>query len=164
MVADTIIKKNALSKEGNKFQSKLYRGHMGSKQVLLIKPQTYMNRSGDAVQLASGFYKIPSADTWIVYDDCDLPLGTLRIRLNGSAGTHNGMKSIINTLKNTAIPRIRVGIGPIPTDTDIAQFVLSDFSKKEYVRIPKICDQAAEALHAALNGTEIKAISYSIEN
>lgn len=164
MIADTLIKKNALSKEGSKFQSKLYRGHIGGKSIMLIMPQTYMNRSGDAVQLTSGFYRIPTENTWIIYDDIDLPLGSLRVRTNGSAGTHNGMKSILNTLKNHGLPRIRVGIGPVPDNTDISQFVLSDFSKKELALIPKICDQAADALHTALNATEIKATSYRIEN
>ncbi|MFC1617320.1 aminoacyl-tRNA hydrolase [Candidatus Margulisiibacteriota bacterium] len=138
MVADEIISQFSLVKKGKKFKSILYEGIIEDKKVLLIKPQTYMNLSGEAVQLAAGFYKIPKNHILTIYDDIDLPFGTIRLRGQGSAGTHNGMRSLISSLNSRAFPRIRIGIGPLPDRWDISNFVLSNFTKDEERALPDI--------------------------
>ena len=86
-------------------------GFAEGKKVMLVKPQTYMNLSGQSVREVLSYYKVESEDFIVIYDDIDIPIGTLRLRAKGSAGTHNGMKSIIYDLKDDGFPRVRVGIG-----------------------------------------------------
>ena len=110
---------------------------------MLVKPVTYMNRSGIAIAEIMKFYKIPTENLIVIYDDIDIPLGTLRIRPNGSPGTHNGMKSIVNNIGN-GFPRIRIGIGR-NEDMDLADYVLQKFSQSEECLINPIIKKAAEA-------------------
>ncbi|MFA5879455.1 MAG: aminoacyl-tRNA hydrolase [Candidatus Margulisiibacteriota bacterium] len=131
MMALSIIDKFAFCKIGKKFSSIMYRGTIMNQDCLLIKPQTFMNLSGKAVFDVINFYKIPLTNLLVIYDDVDLPLGKIRIRQNGSAGTHNGMKSIVASLKSSEFSRIRVGIGPKSEEIPLDQFVLSNFKKNE---------------------------------
>ena len=134
-VGDALIKDLSLSKTGKKFKSVLYQGHINQESLYLLKPQTYMNLSGEAVQLCCSYYNIAMEDCVVIYDDVDLPFGKLRFRHQGKAGTHNGMKSIVSLLKTTAIPRLRFGVG-MPTDSqDLADFVLSPFTKEEEIKL-----------------------------
>ena len=107
----------------------------GSDKVILIKPKTFMNESGLAVVHYLSFYKIPLEDLCVVYDDVDLPLGSLRFREEGSAGTHNGMKSIIQHAGSQKFPRLRLGVESrgtfAPEQMDLASFVLAPFSAEE---------------------------------
>ena len=120
---------------------------LGGQRVLVVKPQTYMNLSGEAVKLAGGFYKIPPERILVLYDDVSLPLGKLRIRGSGSAGGHNGIKNIIAHLGTDAFPRIKVGVGaPDHPDRDMVSWVIGKFTPQER----QVVDQAvAKALDAA---------------
>ena len=95
------------------------------KRVVLVKPQTYMNLSGTCVAEVVSWYKCPLQNLLVIYDDIDLPLGRLRVRKGGSAGTHNGMRSILQHLSGQDFPRIRIGVGAKPEGWDLADWVLS---------------------------------------
>ena len=118
-------------------------------KALLLKPQTYMNLSGDAVASLSKFYRVPPASVLTVYDDMALPLGRLRLRKAGSAGGHNGISSVISAL-GEEVPRLRLGIGPRPARIEGKDFVLSRFSKQEEELLPGFLDNALEALLSVL--------------
>lgn len=106
-------------------------GRIGSEKVVLVKPQTYMNLSGESVQSVFQFYKQDLDHLIIMYDDIDLDVGKLRIRKKGSAGSHNGMKSIIKCLGSRDFPRVRIGVSKPEPNRDLADFVLSRVSKDQ---------------------------------
>lgn len=106
-------------------------GMIGSERVAIAQPQTYMNLSGESVSQLVGWYKIDLSHLIVVYDDCDLPAGKLRVREKGSAGTHNGMKSILYQLGSEEFPRVRIGIGRPPEGWDLADFVLAPYQTAE---------------------------------
>ena len=106
-------------------------GSLNGRAVVLIKPDTYMNLSGEAVQKILRFYKIPAENFLVAYDDASLPLGMVRVRQKGSAGGHNGIKNIILNLNTDEFLRIKIGIGERRTHQDLADFVLSGFNKNE---------------------------------
>ena len=118
---------------------------VGNEKVMLIKPQTYMNRSGLAVFDIINFYKIPVENVIIIYDDVDLELGAIRIRPRGSSGTHNGMKSVIYQIQSDDFPRIRIGIGKNP-GINLADFVLQKFSNEERDTVNEAIITAADAV------------------
>lgn len=120
-----------------------------SSSLFLLKPMTYMNLSGDCVQPFAAFYKIKPEETLIVYDEIALPLGDVRLRPKGSAGGHNGMKSIIGRLGTDQVPRLRIGIGPQPQFMDSAKFVLAKFTAAERETLEKALDKAEGAVEAA---------------
>lgn len=129
--------------------------HISTKGVVLIKPQTYMNRSGIAVQLTAAYYRIGPSDLLVVHDDLDLPLGRMKFVRGGGAGGHNGIRSIIEQLGTRDFPRLKIGIGrpegPIPVD----RYVLSPFSPKERPVVELVVDAASEAVvHFVENGIE----------
>ncbi|MFD2170696.1 aminoacyl-tRNA hydrolase [Tumebacillus lipolyticus] len=119
---------NALYGEGN------YKGE----KVVLLKPMTYMNRSGDALQAAVAWYKPNLEDIFVIYDDMDTPLGRMRLRERGSAGGHNGMKSIIQHLGTESFQRIRLGVGRPHPGSDVIQHVLTNFRKEEWEEVEKV--------------------------
>ncbi|NSW92538.1 MAG: aminoacyl-tRNA hydrolase [Firmicutes bacterium] len=121
-------------------------GYIEDKKVLLVKPQTYMNASGESIRDIVEWYKICMKWLILVYDDVDLPLGKIRVRRSGSAGTHNGMKSIIYQLQSDAFPRVRIGIGKPPEGMDIVGHVLGKFTKDERAVIDNSIVRAAEAV------------------
>jgi len=127
-----------------KFNSVYGEININGEKVMLVKPVTYMNRSGIAIAEIVKYYKVPIENLIIVYDDIDIPTGTLRIRPHGSSGTHNGMKSIIYQLENDKFPRIRIGIGRNP-DMDLADYVLQRFNKDDREKINSIISSASEA-------------------
>ena len=134
-----------LSKTG--FKSKLGQGFIDGEKVLLMKPQTYMNLSGEAVGEAVNFYKLDAAtDLIIVQDDIDLPPGNIRIRAKGSAGGHNGIKSIISHVGGNEFIRIKVGVGGKPEGRDLADHVLSGFDRDTEPLIRKVIEKAGEAV------------------
>lgn len=131
MALDVIAKANNLSfLLEKKFQAYVCEYFYQGKKHYLVKPTTYMNNSGIAVKAIVEYYNKTSEDIIVIYDDLDLPLGDLRIRKSGSAGTHNGMKSIISHLGTTNFARIRIGIAK-QKEVDTVNYVLSKFSKKE---------------------------------
>lgn len=111
-----------------KFKALYGDGVIEGKRVLLVKPQTFMNLSGDSLREIIEWYKIPMDNLLVIYDDIDLPVSKIRIRPAGSAGTHNGMRSIVYQLQKDNFPRIKIGIGTPPEGWDLADFVLSKFS------------------------------------
>ena len=125
-------------------------GFMGRQKIVLVKPQTYMNLSGDCVRDMLHFYKRTAPDIIVVYDDCDLSLGQIRIRERGSAGTHNGMKSMIYQLNTDEFVRVRVGIGEKPQRMQLANYVLSKFAKHELEDTAFGIIKAADAAVAVL--------------
>lgn len=125
-------------------------GTIQGKRVMLVKPQTFMNSSGESVRDIVEWYKLPHENIIVIYDDVDLPVGTVRIRPSGSAGTHNGMKSVIYQLQSDSFPRIRIGIGKAPEGWDLADYVLSEFTENDYVPIKESIERAAAAVPAIL--------------
>lgn len=122
------------------------------KKVLLMKPMTYMNLSGEAVSEASRFYKLDASHVLVVSDDISLPLGKIRIRREGSAGGHNGLKSIIAHLGTEEFPRLKVGVGSKPhPEYDLADWVLSSFSSEDNKLIGRSVVQAADAIECILS-------------
>jgi PTH1 family peptidyl-tRNA hydrolase len=118
-------------KESGKFNACIQEARVGVVPVLLVKPLTFMNLSGESVKKLVTFYKInPKEQILVLCDDIDLPLGTVRLRMKGSAGTHNGLKSVVEQF-GEEYPRLRIGIGPKPVGEDLATWVLSALSKQE---------------------------------
>ncbi len=120
-------------------------GVINDERVLLVKPQTFMNLSGESIREIAEWYRLPLGKLIVIYDDVDLPVGTIRIRPKGSSGTHNGMKSVIYQLQSDEFPRIRIGIGKAPEGWDLADFVLSRFGGEEEADIANSIQRAAEA-------------------
>jgi PTH1 family peptidyl-tRNA hydrolase len=120
-------------------------GMINGVRVLLAKPQTFMNLSGESIRDIVEYYRIPMENLIVIYDDTDLPAGTIRIRPKGSSGTHNGMKSVIYQLRSDEFPRIRIGIGKAPEGWDLADYVLGRFSADEAAILSKCIERAADA-------------------
>ncbi|HEY9710205.1 MAG TPA: aminoacyl-tRNA hydrolase [Oculatellaceae cyanobacterium] len=146
--------------ENRRFQALLGEGRKprGDK-LLLLKPLTYMNRSGQAIRAALDWYKLPPESVLIIYDDMDLPVGRLRLRLSGSAGGHNGMKSAIAHLGTQNFPRLRIGIGKSGTDKDTVSHVLGKFSPQETQLMPEVLQLVVDAVELGLKQGIEKAMS-----
>ena len=132
-------------------------------KVLLVQPQTYMNASGAAVSALASYYKVKPERILVVFDDISLPVGRIRVRKDGSAGGHNGIKSIIQSLGTDQFPRVKVGVGAKPhPDYDLADWVLSKFSAQEEKALaPALENAAAAALMVLDQGTEKAASAYN---
>lgn len=150
MVIDEIANKLGISGGKEKFDAVLLEDFVGQEKVVLVKPLTFMNDSGRAVRRIIDFYSLNPTDIIVIYDDVDIDLGKLRIRKNGSAGTHNGMKSIIYELKSDNFPRVRLGINKEKRG-DLKRFVLKKFSKEE---VPLLIDVVKRAADAAISMVE----------
>jgi PTH1 family peptidyl-tRNA hydrolase len=128
---------------------------IGSGEVRLLKPVTFMNRSGRAVWGAMKKWRVAAVDTVVVFDDVDVDFGDIRVRSKGSGGSHNGMKSVLEWLETKSFPRVRVGIGPKPAETDMIGFVLGTFAEDESLRLEKVVERAADAVESIFSiGTE----------
>lgn len=145
MVLDAFAKKFRIELDKHEKNSMTGSGRVAGGSVMLAKPLTYMNLSGDAVRLLSNAYLESTTDLIVVYDDIDLPLGKLRIRPNGSAGTHNGMRSIISEIKTENFPRLRVGIGG-PGDAKLRDHVLEEFATDEQPIVDRAIARSVDAL------------------
>ena len=136
-----------------KFKSDCGEAMLGEVRCLLMKPTTYMNLSGDAIAAAANIYKIPPEQVLVIYDDISLPPGKLRLRRKGSAGGHNGIKSIIAQLGTEEFPRIRVGVGAKPNPQyDLADWVLSKFSEEDMKALQPALEHAADAAKKIVSG------------
>lgn len=148
---DTLARRHGLEFRGKRANSLIAEGQIAGQRVALVKPQTYMNLSGQAVSSLRNWYKIdPARELLVVYDDLDLPFGKLRLRERGSAGTHNGMRSIVAQLGSSDFPRLRVGIDQPPGKMDAAAYVLSRFRKEEEAELPFLLDTIADAVEVVL--------------
>ena len=136
-----------------------YRGQ----KLLLMKPETFMNASGIAVEAAAHFYKLPPERVLVLFDDISLPVGKIRVRKSGSAGGHNGIKSIIAMLHTEDVPRVKIGIGAKPhPDYDLADWVLSAFSKQEQPELDRALGNARDAaLCIVTDGCEKAAANFN---
>ena len=146
MAADAMAKEKNVNINKARFKALTASCDIGGESVLLMKPQTFMNLSGDAVSQAAKFYKIPPERVIVVSDEISLPIGKLRIRTKGSAGGHNGLKDIIAKLGTDAFPRIRIGVGAPPhPDYDMADWVLSSFKNQDAEDMLAAAARAAQA-------------------
>ena len=147
MTADALARKKNISINRSRFRALTATCQIGDETVMLMKPQTYMNLSGEAVGQAARFYKIPADHVLVVSDDITLPIGALRIRTKGSAGGHNGLKNIISVLGTEEFPRIRLGVGiPPHPDYDRVDWVLSVFRDQDAVDMNAAAARAADAV------------------
>mgnify|MGYP005861711021 CR=1 FL=1 len=158
MVVDRLARRCSAAVTKRQCSALVGLGNLGGTRVCLAKPQTYMNLSGDAVACLLRFYKIPTADLLVVYDDRDLPVGRIRLRERGSAGGHRGMESIIGRLGTSDFPRLRIGIGR-PAETEAVDHVLGSFTPEERPLMEEALDRAAEAVECVLKEGTVVAMN-----
>ena len=153
IVVDMLAEKLGCGLTKLKFKSLYGTADIGGKKCLILKPQTFMNNSGEAVRDAAAFYKIPAENIIVVSDDISLDVGRLRIRRKGSDGGHNGLKSIIYLLNSDNFARIKVGVGKKPhPDYDLAAWVLSRFKNDEVDNLKKAAENACDAIKLMVEG------------
>lgn len=158
IVLDTIAQKYKCDIKKIEFKSLTGLAEIGGKKVLLMKPSTFMNKSGEAVCEAMRFYKIPPQKLIVISDDVSLDVSKLRIRRKGSDGGHNGLKNIIFLSGSDDFPRIKMGVGKKPERYDLADWVLSTFDNDERKGISECADKAAASVELILNGEIDKAM------
>jgi PTH1 family peptidyl-tRNA hydrolase len=164
MVADALADKLEIPLKRVKFKAQIGNGKLGDIPVIIAKPLTFMNNSGEAVAPLVRYFKVPLERLLVIHDDMDLPLGTLRMRPSGGSAGHNGMLSIFDKLGTNAIPRLRVGIGRPPGRMDPADYVLQDFPRSEEELLSMVIAQACEAALAFItNGLEKAMNTYNGE-
>lgn len=144
-VIDQLAGRFGVGRARSKFDGEVIEATWGGVQTLLLKPQTFMNRSGTSVLAARDFYKLEQKDLMVICDDFNLPLARLRIRLKGSSGGQKGLQDVIRCLGNDEFPRLRIGIGPPPPNWDVADYVLSRFTEDEQHWVNDAVQRAAEA-------------------
>ncbi len=150
---DAIAKEYGINMTKLKYKALIGDGNIGGKKVILMKPQTFMNLSGQAVVEAMNFYKLSPEQVCIIMDDISLDVGKMRIRRKGSAGTHNGMKNIIALSGAQNFPRIKIGVGDKPNPNyDLAAWVLSKFTKDERAELDKCAEKSCDAVKLIMNG------------
>lgn len=151
MVIDRLAKENHITVNKRRHKGLCGQGQINGQQVLLVKPQTFMNLSGDCIGELVQFYKIdPPSELIIIYDDINLNPGEIRIRQKGSAGGHNGVKNIIAHLKTQEFPRVKIGIGEKPEGMELAEYVLQRFTKAENGLIQDAITRSVQALDEIL--------------
>ena len=159
-VVTELIDRHRIPSSGIAMKALYGKGLLGGQKVMLMKPLTYMNLSGEAVQQFVHYYKVvPAEELIVIYDDIDLEPGQIRIRQKGSAGSHNGMKSVISCLGTNTFTRVRVGIGAKPENWDLADYVLSRPGKEERALIDEAIVRAADAIEMIVSGNTEKAMS-----
>jgi PTH1 family peptidyl-tRNA hydrolase len=155
-IVDRLAAANDLRFDARKNRAHLAHGRIEGVRVALVKPQTYMNRSGEAVGGVARFFKVLPERVLVIFDDLDLPLGALRLRLKGGAGGHKGVTDIISHLKTRDFPRLRVGVGRPPGQMPPEAYLLQDFRDNERPIMEQTYQQAVEAIHLALgDGLEV---------
>ena len=153
LAMDYIAQKVGVRVDRSKFKALVSEVSLNGKRVLLMKPQTFMNLSGEAVREAAAFYKIPMENIIVISDDVNLDVGKMRVRKNGSDGGQKGLRSIITLMGDDGCPRIRIGVGKKPhPDYDLADWVLSEFSKEDQEKIFPCFEKAYDGLVKILEG------------
>jgi len=145
MVIDELARRDATVGFRHRFRSDVGETRYPGGKLILLKPRTYMNLSGNAVREAINWYHLPREDVLLVFDDLDLPFGTIRLRATGSAGGHNGMRSVLEQLGGTDLPRLRIGIGRGRAEAE--NYVLSPFSRDQEKELPFLIPTAADAVN-----------------
>lgn len=143
-------------KNGAEFDKKGFKGLFGTKtidgeKVVFLKPQTFMNLSGESIKEVAAYFKIPSENILVIYDDIDIDIGALRIRKSGAAGTHNGMRNIVGELGTENFPRIRIGTKP-QGEYDILSYVLSDIKREDEPKFRFSINEAVQAANEFIHG------------
>ena len=163
MTLDLLAQRLQVKVSKERFQALTAQAVYDGQKLLLVKPQTYMNASGLSVEPAAHYYKLPPERIIVLFDDISLPVGKLRIRKSGSAGGHNGLKSLISSLGSDQFPRVKIGVGAKPhPDYDLADWVLSTVSKSEWPDYQSAMEHAADAaLCIVKNGCERAAAEYN---
>lgn len=153
MAIAALEKKYGFSVKTHKFKALIGEAEIGGKRCLVMKPETYMNNSGEAIAQAMNFYKIPLENVLVIFDDISLEPSQMRIKRKGSAGGHNGLKSIIALCDGDNFPRIKIGVGKKPhPDYDLADWVLGKFSDEDQKKIDAVCDNACDAAELIVQG------------
>ena len=159
MAIDEIASKLNIKLNKNKFEAIIGEGIENGEKIMLAKPQTYMNLSGESIIEILDFYKIPLSDLIIIYDDIDLPFGGLRIKPSGSAGTHNGMRNITELVKSQEFIRVRMGTGRPPENIDLKDYVLMKLTSEEKLIARKLSSKVADAVLEIINSNVSKAMN-----
>ena len=160
MAVDRFCKIHNINGFKTKFNAHIADFTLNGKKILIVKPQTYMNNSGDAVGKIAHFYKISPQNTIVMFDDISFPVGVLRIRRKGSAGGHNGIKSIISAVGSEDFPRIKIGVGDKPhKDADLKNHVLSNFKPDDLKNMDEPLNRAVAAAELIINGETDKAMN-----
>jgi PTH1 family peptidyl-tRNA hydrolase len=151
MALDVLADKLGISINQSKCKAKIGEGQINGEKIVLIQPVTYMNLSGESVRAYMDFYKVQLEDMIVLYDDLDTEFGGMRLRYKGSAGGHNGIKSMIQHLGTQEFNRIRLGISRPPAGYDIADYVLSSFAKGEMEELGTVLERACDAVVDAVH-------------
>ena len=151
MAVDALAARWGISVNHSKFKALVGEGHAGGTKVYLMKPMTYMNLSGESVRAFMDFYKAPLEDMIVVYDDLDTELGKIRLRYQGGAGGHNGIKSIVQHTGTQSFNRVRMGISRPEPGCNIADYVLTNFARDEQEKLKAMIETACDAVEYALN-------------
>lgn len=160
MAIDTIAEKYNIRVEEAKHKALIGKGVIEGQKVILVKPLTYMNLSGESVREVADYYKVdPESEIIVVYDDISLPVGQLRIRPKGSAGGHNGIKNIIAHLGTEKFMRIKVGVGEKPSRMDLADYVLGHFTEEELKLEKEAFDKVTDAVNLIMADNVEKAMN-----
>ena len=153
MCIDKLSQEENIDIKKVKFHALIGECYIAGHKVIVMKPQTMMNNSGQAIKECAQFYKIPNENIIVIYDDISLEPGKLRIRRKGSAGGHNGIKSIITHLGSESFPRVKIGVGAKPhPDYDLVDWVLGSFPKNDLKLIDESCENAYNAIKIIMNG------------
>ena len=161
-VINKISEKYEIKVNKSKFNSLYGSGTINGVKVILLKPQTYMNLSGNAIRDFMNFYKILSEDIIVIYDDLDIEPGIIKIRKKGGSGTHNGMKSVVNEIQTEDFPRIRIGIGNPEYKNDLLNFILTRIPDEEYKILEKSQENAVKAIEEIIkNGLDAAMNKYN---
>ncbi len=150
MVIDELVRHFRLRKYHERCLSHIYKVKVGGREIVLAKPQTFMNNSGRAVENLLEEFSLEPSQMLVIYDDLDLPLGSMRLRLKGGSGGHRGMESIISAVGTESFPRLRIGIGRPKSKGDVVDYVLSPFGKEEQELLSRVLDKAKRCLLRAL--------------
>lgn len=159
LTIDYLSRKFDIKVKKLKFKSMYGQGEISGQKVMLIKPQTYMNSSGEAIRELRNYYNFDMDKLIVIVDDIDINFGTIRIKAKGSSGSHNGMKSIIYNLVDDSFPRIKIAVGKKPEYMDLANFVLSGFTEKEVEIIRDEIALASDAVEMILDSGVEKAMN-----
>lgn len=150
MVIDELAQKYNIEVTKDEFDGLVGKGEIKGEKVLLVKPQTFMNLSGECVSQILNYYKLDESNLIVIYDDIDISLGKIKIRPNGSSGTHNGMRNIIGLIKSEKFVRVRIGTDRPNTNIDLADYVLMKMNKEELKAIKQAVNNATKAIEEVI--------------
>ncbi|MDR2610740.1 MAG: aminoacyl-tRNA hydrolase [Clostridiales Family XIII bacterium] len=162
VTVDLLAERHGVSIRKLRHKALVGEARFGTEKVLLVKPQTYMNLSGESIGSLIRYFDLPLENLVVVYDDIDIPLGTIRIRKSGSSGTHNGMKSVIYHTEDDGFPRVRIGVGADRGEVPLVDFVTSGFAASELDTIRAAVIRAADAIEELVaNGIDAAMAKYN---